>query len=286
MQRKSNIGINLSGIRREKYTVIEKSPKGRTKWVCKCDCGKVFELCASKILSEKQISCGCIMRKARIKFGQSQKTHGDSHTRLYKTYRSMIDRCYNENLKGYQRYGARGIRVCQEWRDSYESFKGWALQNGYVDGLGRALQSIERIDVNGNYCPENCRWATASEQQKNRRNTTIFDYEGKQITASEFADIHGISDKSFVYRKIRQGYSLDDILSEWRKKKNIPVDLIECSLYAQQEGICTASVTRRIREGKIEGERIGRKWYVVKKGDHYGQESDVRPQGHALQGAG
>ena len=123
MQRKSNIGIDLRSIRHGKYTVIEKSSKGRSTWVCKCDCGKVFELCASKILAEKQISCGCIMRKTRIEFGQSNKTHGDSRTRLYKTYRSMIDRCYNKNLKGYQRYGARGICVCKEWRDSYENKK-------------------------------------------------------------------------------------------------------------------------------------------------------------------
>lgn len=264
MQRKNYAGIDLTGTRKGRIYVMGKADSGRTTWVCKCDCGKVFNLTSSRILDSGRISCGCAERENHSSFGERNKTHDGSYTRLYKTWRSMIDRCYNPNIKSYENYGARGIKICDEWRHDFQEFRKWAISAGYVEGKGRTLQSIDRIDVNGDYCPENCRWATARTQQKNKRNTTLYSYNGETITISEFADKYGISDKSFVYRKAEKGMSLDDILNEWRLKNNVPDFLMEVSEYAEKEQICMASVRRRIREGKVQGEKIGRKWYVVK----------------------
>lgn len=265
MQRKSYVKMDLSGRRVGNYTVIEKSKNGRSTWVCKCDCGKVFDLCASRILEGKQISCGCVAKKCQRDFAESHITHGDSYTRLYKTYRGMLDRCYNKNLKIYKDYGGRGISVCDEWRNSYEAFRDWALKAGYQDGLGRALQSIDRIDVNGNYEPSNCRWATSKVQQKNQRNTVRYMYRGDLLTISEFEEKYGITEKYFAYGRFKRGRSFDEILKEWSLSRNIPDYFVEAAEYAKQIGVHPSTVKKRIRCGQLSGERIGRKWYVTRK---------------------
>lgn len=265
MQRKSYIGIDLTGERKGRFEVLRKADFGRTTWVCKCDCGKEFYLTSSKILNDGQISCGCAEKENNASFGEKTRTHGGSYTPLYKTWRSMLDRCYNSNIKNYQYYGARGIKVCDEWRSDFAAFRDWAISTGYKEGADRTLQSIDRIDVNGDYCPENCWWATARTQQKNKRDTTLYSFRGEEITLSEFADKYGISDKSIVYRKSKRGAPLDVILNEWHLQHNLPDRLMEVSEYAEKAHICSASVRRQINEGKIQGEKIGRKWYVVRK---------------------
>lgn len=264
MQRKSYIGVNLAGQRIGHYLVIEKAPFGRTTWKCKCDCGNEFYLCASKIIDGRQISCGCVGLKNNAGFGERTKTHGESYSQLYKIYRGMIDRCYNSHIKNYHRYGEQGISVCEEWRNSYIAFRDWARQNGYKEGLSRRDQSLDRIDSSGNYCPENCRWVNSRTQQKNRAITTLYAFEGEQITASEFADRFNI-EKSLVYRQLKRGMSFDDILLEWSLKHNLPNHLMEVSEYAEQHHIHPGSVKRLIRNGKLGGEKIGRKWYVIRK---------------------
>ncbi len=111
--------------------------------------------------------------------GKDNKTHGETGSKLYETWKNMKARCYNSNHKSYDYYGGRGIKVCDFWKNSFENFRDWALNNGYQKEL-----SIERKDVNGNYEPENCKWATMKEQGLNRRNNVYLWYEGKAMTQS------------------------------------------------------------------------------------------------------
>ena len=124
----------------------------------------------------------------------------------YGSYISMMGRCYRENAENYPNYGGRGISVCKEWHD-IEVFEAWVAMSGYQKGL-----SLERKDVNGNYCPENCRWATQKEQTNNRRNTLFLELDGVRKSISEWSDILGVSASTLKSRYYR-GWSDKDILT-------------------------------------------------------------------------
>lgn len=151
----------------EKYgrlTVVERAPNiGRfVAWFCRCDCGKGTVVLAGHLRMGRIISCGCY-QKENCK--RKATKHGHWGTKLHMIWTTMRQRCNNPKNKDFKNYGRRGIKICSDW-DSFSLFETWALRHGYTEGL-----SIERVNVNGNYCPENCTWIPLSEQGKNTRRT-------------------------------------------------------------------------------------------------------------------
>lgn len=185
LRKNPSVYDDLSGQRFGKLTVVERigTKWGSPYWKCKCDCGNYTNVSSTNLKYGGTLSCGCF-------YTERLKTHGLSDTRLYRIYSGMKTRCYNPNTKAYHHYGGRGISICDEWlgENGFMNFYDWAMENGYSDNL-----SIDRIDVNGNYEPNNCRWATQETQTRNKRNNLIIEYKGVSKTLVEWSEEIGIS---------------------------------------------------------------------------------------------
>ena len=194
---------NLTGEQFGRWTVIEQAEKinGMSVWKCRCECGTEKEVYQKHLLSGASTSCGCfakeLLRERAIKQCKERATHRMSNTRLYHIWMNMRKRCYDKNYDSYYLYGGRGIKVCEEWKSS-NAFIEWALNNGYTDTL-----TLERIDVNGNYEPSNCKWATMKEQGNNRRNNHFLTYNGITKTISQWSEIVGIK-RTTLYARINR----------------------------------------------------------------------------------
>lgn len=155
---------NLIGQRFGRLLVIDRAGSnkyGRAMWLCLCECGNKSVKQGKLLLNGHCKSCGCGEYENRVNNCTSHKL---SNTRLYNIWCAMKQRCYYSKHKDYHNYGGRGIVVCDEWKNDFKSFYDWSVTHGYLDNL-----SIDRIDVNGNYEPKNCRWATSQEQRLNQR---------------------------------------------------------------------------------------------------------------------
>ena len=148
-----------------------------------------------------------------------QKRTEGSYSKLHRVWREMRGRCKNPNHKNYILYGGRGINVCEEW-NCFDSFRIWAYKNGYNEDLGRSKCTLDRIDVNGDYCPGNCRFVDMIVQSNNRRNNVYLEYEGEKHTISEWARIVGIKEKT-LHCRIERGWSVERAIKTpaFRKRK-------------------------------------------------------------------
>jgi hypothetical protein len=174
---------DLTGMTFGRLTVIERAGRdkqGNAQWLCRCDCGNEKILRSRHLLCGVTTSCGCDACIGVI-------THGGSYSRLYRILRGMKTRTNNPNVKDYPRYGGRGIKVCDEWKNDFAAFRDWAMANGYDDRL-----SIDRIDNDGNYEPSNCRWVDSKAQNNNRRDNCFLTVNGVTHTATEWSRILGI----------------------------------------------------------------------------------------------
>lgn len=204
--------IDLTGERFGRLIVLKRSedkilPCGKSvvRWICLCDCGKNCIVNSKELRSGITNSCGCYGAEQR------RKAHFKSYVpsnRLSKIYSHIIERCYSLKDKRYNDYGGRGIIVCSEWlgKNGRKNFYDWATKNGYKDNL-----TIDRIDNDGNYCPENCRWVTMKEQSLNRRTNRRIEYKGETKTISEWAEYLKCNSKTLYYRKSR-GWNDKDII--------------------------------------------------------------------------
>ena len=201
---------DLTGKRFERLVVLKQAndyikPNGRheSNWLCQCDCGNIVEVLGYSLKSGHTKSCGCLHEETLKTIAI---THGDSYSKLYGVYISIIDRCYNPNNKRFKDYGGRGIIVCDEWKDSYLNFKKWAVFSGYKEGL-----SIDRKNNDLGYSPSNCRWVTRIVQQNNMRKNHIVEYNGQSKTIAEWSRELNIKyDK--LWKSIKKGLDIEDIL--------------------------------------------------------------------------
>lgn len=189
---------DMTNFESETLTVLcraENDKYGNARWKCKCFCGKEFVTGGSRIRSGKTRSCGCLQK---IVASSLNRTHGESKTDLYKLWHGIKNRCYNPNNMEYNRYGGRGIVICNEWLD-FPVFKKWSIENGYRKGL-----TIDRVDNNAGYSPSNCRWVTREVQNRNTSRThKILCKNGETITAAEAGRIVDV-DRSTISRWCRE----------------------------------------------------------------------------------
>ena len=189
---------------------IPKTSKPRVWWKCKCDCGNTVIVTTTRLVTGVTKSCGCYRADVSA---ERMTTHGCSHEdRLYNAWVNMRSRCFCKGNSSYKNYGARGISVCDEWKDYYEPFKEWAMSHGYDPAAKRGDCTLDRIDPNGDYCPENCRWVDMLVQGNNKRNNVHITMNGKIMTLSEASKEYGISD-STIRERLCRGWSVESALT-------------------------------------------------------------------------
>ncbi len=216
-------GITFGRLKVQKYVY---SKNGRRYWLCSCSCGCTTILPTNHLTrkAEPVRSCGCLGKEVRRK---ASKKHGQRHTRLYEIWLNMRSRCLIKNSTSYYNYGGRGIKICEEW-NNFNNFWEWSKESGYTDSL-----MIDRIDVNGDYCPKNCRWVDRKVQNNNKRSNDFLSYKGIVKTRQEWAEMYNIDvdhlkyllkrfnrDIEFIIDyMLKQGYKQEKFqhLKKWQK---------------------------------------------------------------------
>lgn len=209
MATKTGFPIDMVGRKFEKLTVLRENGRSHNRsimWECVCDCGNVVTIDGVSLRNGHSKSCGC----ARY---SKKDRHSITHKRLYQIWASMKDRCYNPKANNYKWYGAKGIEVCDEWKNNFESFCTWSLTNGYQEVAQRGLYTIDRIDPNGNYEPNNCRWVDTKTQSRNKTTTNFLTYNGVKKSLADWSDEVGILATTIDSRIRKHGWSVEKALT-------------------------------------------------------------------------
>lgn len=204
---------DLIGQKFNRWTVMERSGKtklGEATWLCRCECGNFRIVPGSDLRKGKSKSCGCLQRE---RMQEIKTTHGKSQTRLYRIWTAIRQRCMNPNTVKAHNYMKRGIKICKEW-DQFENFYTWAMEAGYSDRL-----SIDRIDVNGDYTPQNCRWASAETQANNKTINHYLTYNGKTQSMMMWSKEMGIPYSTLRGRINAYHWSVERALTTYTRKK-------------------------------------------------------------------
>ncbi|MBA2878048.1 putative transcriptional regulator [Anoxybacillus kamchatkensis] len=223
----------------------ENDKRGEARWVCLCECGNTTVVNGYNLRKGITKSCGCYGRK---RTSETKKTHGLTKTRIYGIWNNMKDRCYNTNNEAFERYGGKGISVCDSWKNDFSEFYKWAMENGYREDL-----TIDRIDNKKGYSPENCRWATTKEQSNNRENVHEVTYKGKTQTLSEWADELNIP-YEVLYKRFYKGMPLDKVFDTEIKTNNqrsitYNGETKNIRQWAKEKGIPYKTLHKRIMDG-------------------------------------
>lgn len=250
-----------------RLTVIkecEERKDGKKIYKCICDCGNITYVKGTVLRSGRTKSCGCLMKDITIK--RSTK-HGKSHTRLYKIYCSMKQRCYNKNDKHYKWYGKKSIKICDEWLNNFQAFYDWSMSNGYNDNL-----TIDRIDVNGNYEPYNCRWTDQKTQQNNKTNNVYITYNNKTQNITKWAEELNIN-RNTIYTRYLKGWSDKDCLFGRDKHKHktlFKYDYITNKILNTYNSILEASLHNDIKCSTIRRQTYKHIFHNNKQGFYFG----------------
>ena len=180
---------------------------GRNYWLCRCCCGNEKTVRGDHLISGATHSCGCKKTKQITEMNKTNKKHGMRYSRIYNIWCGIKDRCENSNYHNYNDYGGRGIKICEDWRRDFVKFYEWAVKNGYKSDL-----TIDRINVNGDYCPENCRWVSMKVQENNKRNNRVLTYKGRSQTITQWSEEIGIN-RETLYGRIRRGWDVEKTLT-------------------------------------------------------------------------
>ena len=204
--------VDLTGKHFGRLTVIERADdrNGVTAWLCKCDCGNETVAYAHHLKCGDTKSCGCLFEELNHK---TAVKHGMSEDPLYNRFTKIVSRCESPTNPEYKNYGGRGISVCEEWRRNFKAFYEWSMQNGYREDL-----TIDRIDVNGNYEPNNCRWVDRVAQANNTRSNHFIEYNGERKTIAEWGRKLGISYSTLWGRLKKHKWSMDGAIKDLRSE--------------------------------------------------------------------
>ena len=191
--------------------LVSESGYHTVMWKCKCDCGNIVNVRAKSLKQGVTKSCGCFRRD---RMSNIASRHHGFGTRLYTIWNSMRQRCNNPKHHAYSNYGGRGITICKDW-DDFDKFRKWAIGAGYDENAPRGQYTLDRVEVDRGYSPDNCRWVDMKTQSNNKRETIYLSYNGETLTLTEWADRVGLH-YTTLWKRYKEGFDTSQILSTVR----------------------------------------------------------------------